>query len=150
MKRSFLGVERRAGSGGGFRQYEFLKNMGFNLKGDAEAYSFHNFVKEIFFDSETSMIVISGVPTKEKPRDEAGKVLEGADRSRAGLPSWLMAKRKKDLNDLAGCQRSLSQGNCAPNRGCSASTKDFPINHARSVIWRTPRTSRRRRCRIRT
>jgi len=40
-----LGVERRAGQGGGFRQYEFLKNMGFSLKGDAEAYSFHNFVK---------------------------------------------------------------------------------------------------------
>ncbi|MEK6288651.1 MAG: amidohydrolase family protein [Acidobacteriota bacterium] len=110
-----LGVERRAGSGGGFRQYEFLKNMGFNLKGDAEAYSFHNFVKEIFFDSETSMIVISGVPTKEKQRGVDGKVLEGADRSRTALPSWLMAKRKKDLNELAGCQRSLSQGNCAPN-----------------------------------
>lgn len=110
-----LGIERRAGQGGGFRQYEFLKNMGFNLKGDAEAYSFHNFVKEIFFDSETSMIVISGVPTKEKQRDEKGKVLEGADRSRAGLPSWLMSKRKKDLNDLAGCQRALCQGNCAPN-----------------------------------
>ncbi|MEK6407330.1 MAG: amidohydrolase family protein [Acidobacteriota bacterium] len=110
-----LGVERRAGPGGGFRQYEFLKNMGFNLKGDAEAYSFHNFVKEIFFDSETSMIVISGVPTKEKQRGVDGKVLEAADRSRTALPSWLMAKRKKDLNELAGCQRSLSQGNCAPN-----------------------------------
>lgn len=123
-----LGVERRAGSGGGFRQYEFLKNMGFNLKGDAEAYSFHNFVKEIFFDSETSMIVISGVPTREKQRDEAGKVLDGADRSRAGLPSWLMAKRKKDLNDLAGCQRSLSQGNCAPNHywNKTANQPDWP------------------------
>jgi predicted TIM-barrel fold metal-dependent hydrolase len=109
-----LGVERRGGSGG-FRQYEFLKNMGFNLKADAEAYSFHNFVKEIFFDSETNMIVISGVPTREKQRDETGKVLEGADRSRAGLPSWLMSKRKKDLNDLAGCQRSLCQGNVGPN-----------------------------------
>src|SRR6185436_4634926 len=67
-----LGVERRPGSTSGassFRQYEFLKNMGFNLKADAEAYSFHNFVKEIFFDSETSMIVISGVPTREKQRD---------------------------------------------------------------------------------
>jgi len=29
----------------GFVSIEFLKNMGFNLKGDAEAYSFHNFVK---------------------------------------------------------------------------------------------------------
>ena len=39
--------------------------MGFQLKNDAEAYSFPNFVKEMFFDSETSMVVISGVPGKE-------------------------------------------------------------------------------------
>lgn len=109
-----LGIERRGGSGG-FRTYEFLKNMGFNLKADSEAYSFHNFIKELFFDSETGMVVISGVPTREKQRDETGRVLEGVERSRAGLPSWLMGKRKKDLNDLAGCQRALSQGNCAPN-----------------------------------
>ena len=123
-----LGLERRAGTGGGFRQYDFLKNMGFNLKADAEAYSFHNFVKEIFFDSETSMIVISGVPSKEKQRDEAGKVLEGADRSKAGLPSWLMTKRKKDLNDLAGCQRALCQGNVAPNHYWNKTTDkpDWP------------------------
>ena len=79
-----LGNERRGG-GGGFRQYEFLKNMGFNLKADAEAYSFHNFVKEIFFDSETRMAVISGVPSKEKQRDDQGKVLEGAARSRCRI-----------------------------------------------------------------
>jgi uncharacterized protein len=45
-----------------FRNAEFLKNMGFELKNDAEAYSFPNMVKEMFFDSETGMIVISGVP----------------------------------------------------------------------------------------
>ena len=26
-----------------------------------------------------------------------------------------MAQRKKEINDLAGCQRALCQGNCAPN-----------------------------------
>ncbi|MFN0109612.1 MAG: hypothetical protein ACKVZH_12220, partial [Blastocatellia bacterium] len=109
-----LGNER-AGGGGGFRQYEFLKNMGFNLKADSEAYSFGNFVKEIYFDSETSVAVISGVPTREKQRDDKGKVLEGPDRSRAGLPSWLMSKRKQDINQLAGSQRALCQGNVAPN-----------------------------------
>src|SRR5258708_6517939 len=36
----------------GFRNMEFIKNMGFKLKEDAEAYSFPNFVKEMFFDSE--------------------------------------------------------------------------------------------------
>src|SRR5215470_7337764 len=52
-----------------FRKDEFMKNMGFNLKNDIEAYSFQNFVKEMFYDSETSVVVISGVPTLEKQRD---------------------------------------------------------------------------------
>ena len=34
----------------GFRDAEFVKNMGFQLKKDAEAYGFQNFVKEMFFD----------------------------------------------------------------------------------------------------
>ncbi|MFN0122261.1 MAG: amidohydrolase family protein [Blastocatellia bacterium] len=109
-----LGSERRGGEGG-FRQYEFMKNMGFNLSGDAASYSFHNFVKEIFFDSETSVAVISGVPTKEKHKDDNGRILEGPDRSRAGLPSWLMSRRKADINKMAGSQRALCQGNVAPN-----------------------------------
>ena len=33
----------------GFRNMEFVKNMGFQLKNDSEAYSFRNFVKEMFF-----------------------------------------------------------------------------------------------------
>src|SRR5262245_51701945 len=99
-----LGVER-AGGGGGFRTYEFLKNMGFQLKSDAEAYSFHNYLKEIYFDSETAISVISGVPSKEKLRDDKGNVLEGPARSRSGLPSWLMAKRRDDINQMAGSVR---------------------------------------------
>ena len=93
--------------------------MGFNLKNDVDAYSFPNFVKEMFFDSETSMIVISGVPGKEINEGPDGKILEGKDRtpgiSGQILPSWVMAARKKELNDLAGSQRALCQGNCAPN-----------------------------------
>jgi predicted TIM-barrel fold metal-dependent hydrolase len=104
---------------GGFRNAEFVKNMGFQLKNDAEAYGFKNFVKEMFFDSETSLIVISGVPGKEINRGADGQVLEGAARtpglSGTVLPSWVMSARKKELNDLAGCQRALCQGNCAPN-----------------------------------
>ena len=57
---------------GGFRTMEFVKNMGFDLKNDAEAYGFKNFVKEMFFDSETSMVVISGVPNRENLRDKDG------------------------------------------------------------------------------
>jgi len=102
-----------------FRNMEFVKNMGFNLKDSPEAYSFPNFVKEMYFDSETAMVVISGVPGKENNFDKDGKPLEGAARTPglAGkvLPSWLMSKRKKDINDMAGSIRALCQGNCAPN-----------------------------------
>jgi predicted TIM-barrel fold metal-dependent hydrolase len=101
-----------------FRNMEFVKNMGFKLKNDQEAYSFPNFIKELFFDSETGMIVISGVPDKENNKGPDGKILEGKERSRGVfsiLPSWLMSQRKKEINDLAGCQRALCQGNCAPN-----------------------------------
>ena len=99
----------------GFRTMEFVKNMGFQLKDDAEAYGFRNFVKEMFFDSETSLVVISGVPTMEKLRDENGKVLEGPARSRGVLPSWVMSKAAQEINALAGSQRALNQGNLAPN-----------------------------------
>ena len=104
---------------GGFRTMDFVKNMGFELKSDAEAYGFKNFVKEMFFDSETSMVVISGVPTKELLRDKDGKVLEGAARtpgpSGRVLPSWAMYEGRKKINELAGCQRAVNQGNLAPN-----------------------------------
>ncbi len=65
-----------------FRNSESARNMGFNLKDDVEAYSFKNFVKEMFFDSETNMVVISGVPTREIQRTPDGKVAEGAQRNR--------------------------------------------------------------------
>jgi len=40
---------------------EFFRNMGFKLGETRDEYSFHNFIKEMFFDSETDMIVSSGV-----------------------------------------------------------------------------------------
>lgn len=98
-----------------FRNDQFIKNMGFNLKNDVESYGFKNFVKEMFFDSDTNMIVISGVPGKEIQRDAAGKVLVGRERRGGILPSWLMAQARDIINNTAGCQRALSQGNLAPN-----------------------------------
>jgi predicted TIM-barrel fold metal-dependent hydrolase len=109
-----------------FRDATFVRNMGFDLKNDPEAYSFPNFVKELFFDSDTSMVVISGVPGKEINRGPDGRVLEGPERTPglAGqvLPSWVMSKRKKELNELSGSQRALAQGNCAPNHYWNRST----------------------------
>jgi len=102
---------------GEIAKLEFFRNMGFKLKEDKEAYSFHNFIKEMFFDSETDMIVISGVPGKEEQRDKQGKVLEGAARTPGLniLPSWLMAAARDEINSLAESKRALSQGNLAPN-----------------------------------
>jgi len=102
----------------GFRTMEFVKNMGFHLKNDLQAYSFPNYVKEIFFDSETSMAIISGVPGKEINKNpKTGKILEGHDRTPglAILPSWQMSQCKARLNEVAKSQRALCQGNCAPN-----------------------------------
>jgi len=99
-----------------FRTNEFVKNMGFNLKDDVASYSFSQFLKEIFFDSETEMIVISGVPgPPEKIKDDTGKVLEGSARAGGILPSWLMAQSRDKINKFAGSRRALSQGNLAPN-----------------------------------
>jgi uncharacterized protein len=103
----------------GFRNGEAFRNMGFKLKDDPASYSFPNFIKEMYFDSETSMVVISGVPGKENTRDAKGNVLEGAARTPGIegkiLPSWVMSERRQEINDLAGSQRALAQGNCAPN-----------------------------------
>lgn len=112
----------------GFRNAEFVRNMGFNLKENPDTYSFTNYVKEIFFDSETSMAVISGVPGKEINKDLSGKVLEGRDRRGGILPSWLMSQRKNELNALAGGTRAFCQGNCAPNHYWNKETNspDFP------------------------
>ena len=102
----------------GFRNAEFVKKMGLKLDGSAKAYGFPNFVKEMFFDSETAMLVISGFPGKETNRGPDGRILEGKERTSGFdsiLPAWLMSDRRKDINELAGSIRALAQGNCAPN-----------------------------------
>ena len=98
-----------------FRSAEFVKNMGFKLDENVEAYGFKNFVKEMFFDSETDMIVISGVPGRENQKDKDGKPLEGKARGGGILPSWSMSKAAREINSLAGSTRALCQGNLAPN-----------------------------------
>jgi predicted TIM-barrel fold metal-dependent hydrolase len=98
-----------------FRNMEWVRNMGIKLENKPDSYSFQNFVKEIFMDSETSMCVISGVPGREIDKDAKGNTLEGEKRKGGILPSWLMAKSRDQINNMAGSQRALSQGNCAPN-----------------------------------
>ena len=98
-----------------FREWEFLRNMGTSLGNGKDAYGFPNFFKEMFLDSETDMLVISGVPGRETLRDEKGNVLEGQARDSGVLPSWLMAQRRTDINEICEGQRALCQGNVAPN-----------------------------------
>lgn len=110
-----------------FRNSETARNMGFDLKNDVEAYSFQTFTKEMFLDSETAMVVISGVPGKEEQRAPDGRVLLDAERTPRGaiLPSWLMAKSRNELNAMAGSQRALCQGNLAPNHYWNTTTNSI-------------------------
>ncbi len=107
-----------------YRTSSFMRGMGLDLSGDAEAYSFNTFFKEIYLDSETDMVVISGVPGREKsPSEERAALQELGDQLvdpmavRGGgiLPSWLMADRRDAINRIAQGTRALSQSNCAPN-----------------------------------
>jgi len=59
-----------------------------------------NFIKEIFFDSDTVMGVISGIP--QKPDQNI-------------LPVERMIETKNKINQLAGSQRMVSHGLVAPN-----------------------------------
>jgi uncharacterized protein len=99
----------------GFRNNEIIRGMGFQLSEDKEAYSYRNFVKEMFLDSETSVVVISGVPGREVDKSAEGKKLEGRARGGGILPSWLMSRAAREINGLAGSERALCQGNLAPN-----------------------------------
>jgi predicted TIM-barrel fold metal-dependent hydrolase len=108
-----------------FRDNEFVKNMGFQLNNDVDSYGFKNFVKEMFFDSETDMLVISGVPGREMQKGPDGKTLEGRARAGGVLPSWLMSQSKKTINELAGSKRALCQGNLAPNHYWNKNTNSI-------------------------
>ena len=106
----------------GFRNMEFVKNMGFNLKNDPESYSYKNFIKEMYFDSDTSMVVISGVPTLEKQRDEKGRVLEGKERSAGVLPSWLMFATSSHSSSIDTLLR-YAPATLASNSGATAAIR---------------------------
>jgi predicted TIM-barrel fold metal-dependent hydrolase len=64
-----------------------------------------HYVKEVFGDSDTTMAVISGVPTRTWDKNP--------------LPPDQMAATRKYVNDLAGSQRLLSHGLLRPNLGKS-------------------------------
>jgi len=76
-----------------------------DLKGSLELLNLDHYVKEIFFDSDTVMAIISGVPTAEWNKNP--------------LPPDRMVATRKHVNDLAGSKRVLSHGLLRPNLGAS-------------------------------
>lgn len=62
-----------------------------------------HYVKEIFMDSDTKMVIVSGVPTATWDANP--------------LPPDRMVATRKHVNDLAGSKRALSHGLIRPNLG---------------------------------
>src|SRR5262249_46162916 len=69
-----------------------------------EALNQSHYVKELFFDSDTVMAIISGVPSSSYQNDNI-------------LPPDKMVKTRNDINHWAHSQRMLSHGLLRPNFG---------------------------------
>jgi predicted TIM-barrel fold metal-dependent hydrolase len=85
------------------RFFRSLRPGAKDLRAALELMNRDHYVKEVFFDSDTVMAVISGVPTSDWDRNP--------------LPPDQMAATRKHVNDLAGSQRVLSHGLIRPNMG---------------------------------
>ena len=84
----------------------FLSRLrpGFNdINKAIEALNRLHYTKELFFDSDTVMAIISGVPSNDW-KDNI-------------LPPDKMVKTRNDINSWAGSQRMLSHGILRPNKG---------------------------------
>ncbi len=88
---------------------DFLRNFRPNAGSTAERLALlnqANYIKELFMDSDTTMAIISGVPTAEWRENI--------------LPPDKMVKTRDDINRLAGkSQRMISHGLLRPNMGKS-------------------------------
>jgi predicted TIM-barrel fold metal-dependent hydrolase len=82
-----------------------------------------HYVKEIFFDSDTVMAVISGVPSREWDKNP--------------LPPDQMVATRAFVNELAGSQRVLSHGLLRPNMGAKELDEiDRQIKELRIDAWK--------------
>src|SRR5207247_1733750 len=80
-----------------------LRSEGKSLEDKLDLLNRTHYVKEVFFDSDTVMAVISGVPTRNWDKNP--------------LPPDQMVATRAFVNDLAGSQRVLSHGILRPNMG---------------------------------
>jgi hypothetical protein len=74
-----------------------------DVKQAAELLNLDHYVKEVFFDSDTVLSIISGVPTATWDKNP--------------LPPDRMVATRQHVNDLAASQRVLSHGMLRPNLG---------------------------------
>ncbi|MEW6206777.1 MAG: amidohydrolase family protein [Acidobacteriota bacterium] len=90
----------------GREAFNFLRRFRPNEKTTADVLAALNethYVKELFFDSDTVMAIISGVPTSEWRENI--------------LPPDKMVKTRNDINEWAKSPRMLSHGLLRPNMG---------------------------------
>jgi len=85
------------------RFFLLLRPLAGGLEKSLEQLNRVHYVKELFGDSDTTMAVISGVPSKNWDKNP--------------LPPDQMVATRKFVNDLAGSQRLLSHGLLRPNLG---------------------------------
>ena len=92
------------------RNAQFLKDIGApDIGNSAEDYNFETFIREIFFDSDTTMGLISGIPSPEDGNNW------GQAHGRNLLPVDVAAEARDHVNEMAGSQRVLVHGQIAPN-----------------------------------
>jgi predicted TIM-barrel fold metal-dependent hydrolase len=83
--------------------FQMLRPFAGSLEKSLDELNRAHYVKEVFGDSDTTMAIISGVPTRNWDRNP--------------LPPDQMVATRKYVNDLAGSQRVLSHGLLRPNLG---------------------------------
>jgi uncharacterized protein len=83
--------------------FRVLRPQAKDMKGVVELLNLDHYVKEVFFDSDTVMAIISGVPTATWEKNP--------------LPPDRMVATRKHVNDLSQSRRVLSHGLLRPNLG---------------------------------
>jgi len=93
------------------RAMPFLKDIGAPIIGNStEDYNFRTYIKEVFFDSDTTMALLSGIPSRADI-DYWGK----PGNKQNILPVDMAVSVRNQVNQMAGSQRMLVHGLIAPN-----------------------------------
>lgn len=106
------------------RFFRGLRPKAKDLKAALELMNLDHYVKEVFFDSDTVMAIISGVPTSDWDRNP--------------LPPDRMAATRKHVNGLAGSERVLNHGLLRPNLGeKELEEMERQVRDLRVCAWKT-------------